>query len=337
MCFALFYKASFEEPAQFGKPDQSRETQSKALEFADALEDAHQASVHKKSESEIEQSFAIAETKRQRLDETLKIEKQSSITPENKPVSLIIYERELERNEKTIAQAKISQMIETGELSLHDLETKKASEIFTAKERDEIRIEAGERTRENLEPKELWARHGDVSENLQRAALGASEALEKAHEIYHETGADKKEIAGAFSALDAGIIKLKNERRTHKIAAKFINFKTDFKRDLAQMFERGQPSENPQLLAAMTKGLLINSLEKQNLPPEKIGISSEKLSEISRTITLGIVDDKKREKTIAVNSESVALSIQDNRATQARTVAEKSQVPIKIRQFEQTR
>ncbi|MGC2234967.1 MAG: hypothetical protein WA584_02230 [Pyrinomonadaceae bacterium] len=326
------------EPAQLSESDQSRETQSKALEFADALEEAHQASLNKKSESEIEQAFAIAETKRQRLDETLQIEKQSNFLPENKPVSLTIYERELERNEKAIAQAKISNMIEAGELSLRDLETKKAGEIFTAKERDEIRIEAGERTRENLEPKELWARRSDVSENLQQAALHASEALEKAHGIYHETGADKKEIARTFSALDAGIIKLKNERQTNKIAAKFINFKTDFKHDLAQMFERGQPSENPQLLAAMTKGLLINSLEKQNLASEKIGISSEKLSEISRTITLAMVEDKKREKAVAiVNNQSVELSVLDSRTAQSKISAEKSSVPVKTRLFEHMR
>jgi hypothetical protein len=229
-------------------------------------------------------------------------------------------------------------MIETGKISLADLESKKAAEIFSPDQRDEIKLEAGERTRENLEPKELWAKRGDVSERLQQAALGASDALERAHEIYHNAGAEPKEIARAFSELDAGIVRLKNERRTNIVAAKFINFKTDFKRDLAQMFERGQPSENPQLLAAMTKGLLINSLEKQNVPPDKIGISSEKLSEISRTIALATVEDRKHEKTIAFsNQPAPALSVQDNRVAQAKTVAEKSSVPVKTRQFEHTR
>jgi hypothetical protein len=326
------------ETAELNEPDQNSELQAKALEFADALETAHQASLHKKSKSEIAKAFITAETKRERLNESLKIEKESSLSIKNKPVTLLIYELELARNERAIAQAKIAQKIETGKLSLADLETKKAGEIFSAKERDEIRVEAGERTRENLEPKELWARHGDVSEKLQQAALGASDALERAHEIYHEAGVEKKEIAQAFSALDVGIVQLKNERRTTRAAAKFYNFKTDFKRDLAQMFERGQPSENPQLLAAMTKGLLITALEKQNVPPEKIGVSSEKLSEISRTITLAMVDDKKRDKTISVNNQSaLALPVSDNRAAQAQTIAEKSPVPIKMRQFEHNR
>ncbi len=326
------------EPAELNEPDQNPKIQAKALEFANALETAHQASLHKKSESEIAKAFADAETKRDQFDEFLKVEKESHLSIENKPVTLSIYERELARNERAVAQAKIAQMVETGKLSLSDLETKKAGEIFSAKKRDEIRLEAGERTRENLEPKELWARHGDVSEKLQQAALGASDALERAHEIYHETGVDGREIVRAFSALDAGIAQLKNERRTTRAAAKFINFKTDFKRDLAQMFERGQPSENPQLLAAMTKGLLINSLEKQNVPPEKIGVSSEKLSEISRTITLAVLDDRRREKTIAVNNQSApALSVQDSRAAQVKTSAEKSPAPVKTRQFEHTR
>lgn len=325
------------EPAELNEPDQTPEIQAKALEFADALETAHQASLHRNSEAEIAKAFAAAETKRQLFDKSLKIEKDSSLSLENKPVTLLIYERELARNERAIAQAKIARMIETGELSLADLETKKAAEIFSVKERDEIRLEAGERTRENLEPKELWARHGDVSERLQQAALGASDALEQAHEIYHEAGVEKKEIAQAFSALDAGIVRLKNERRNTRTAAKFINFKADFKRDLAQMFERGQPSDNQQLLAAMTKGLLINSLEKQNVQPEKIGITSEKLSEISRTISLTMIDDKKHQKAIAVNNHSFALPAQDSRATQAKTVGEKPSVPIKNRQFEHTR
>lgn len=325
------------EPAELNESEQSRDIQSKALEFADALEEAHQASLANKSESEIAKAFAVAEAKRERLDESLKIEKESTLSPENEPTSLKIYERELARNEKAIAQAKISQMIETGKLSLDDLETKKAVEIFSAKERASIRLEAGERTRENLEPKELWAKRVDVSEKLQRAALGASDALERAHEIYHETGANRKEVARAFSALDTGIVQLKNERQREKSAAKFINFKTDFKRDLAQMFERGQPSENQQLLAAMTKGLLINSLEKHNVPPEKIGLNSEKLGEISRTITLAMVDDKKREKSLTVQKHGVALSVQENHAAQEKTVTQKSPVAVKTRQFEQTR
>lgn len=304
---------------------------------ADVLEDAPQASLSKKSESEIEQVFTVADAKRQSLEESLKPEKKLNISLENPPVTLKIYERELARNERTIAQTKISRMIETGELSLHDLETKKAGEIFSPEDRDEIRLEAGERTRESLEPKELWANRRDVSEKLKEAALGASEALEKAHAIYHKAGAAKEEIARAFSALDTDVINLKNERRINKAAAKFINFKTDFKRDLAQIFERGQSNENPQLLAAMTKGLITNSLEKQNVPPEKIGLSSEKLGEISRTITMAVVDDKKHQRAIAANNQWVPLMVQDDRAGQEKTSEVKSSVPLKTRKFEHTK
>lgn len=325
------------EPAQLSKSDESPEIQSKALAFADALEDAHQASLSEKPESEIEQAFAVADAKRQSLEESLKPEKKLNIWLENHPVTLKIYERELARSERTIAQTKISRMIETGELSLHDLETKKAGEIFSPEDRDEIRIEASERTRENLEPKELWASRRDVSEKLQEVALGTSETLEKAHEIYHEAGAAKEEIARAFSALDTDVINLKNERRINKAAAKFINFKTDFKRDLAQMFERGQSNENPQLLAAMTKGLLINSLEKQNLPSEKIGLSSEKLSEISRTIVLAIVKEKKHEKAIILNNQPDVLTFPGNQSTSTKIENENHHTQIKPKQFEYRR
>ena len=330
------------EPAELNEPQHSSEFQAKALEFADALENAHQAILRKQSESEIADAFTAAEMKREQFREFLKIENESQLLRENKPVTLLIYERELTRNERAITQAKIARMIETGKLSLADLETKKAGEILSPKERAKIKLEAGERTRENLEPKELWARHGDVSEKLQQAALGASEILERAHEIYHEAGADRAKVARAFFALDAGIITLKSERRMTRAAAKFINFKTDFKRDLAQMFERGQSIENPRMLAAMTKGLLIDGLEKQNIQPEKIGIGGEKLSEISMTITLAMTGDKKREpfagKNFDVNRKSQTGEFAKNENFAHRqTEQEKQHVQAKPKQFERAR
>lgn len=331
------------EPARLNDPELSSEVQTKALEFADALEDAHQSSLRGVSETEIANAFDIAETKREQLNEFLKVENESQLAPEDKPVSLEIYERELEKNERAITRAKISEMIETGKLSLADLETKKAGEIFSPKERASIRLEAGERTRENLEPKELWTRRGDVSEVLQQAALRASDALERAHEIYHEMGASRVEVSGAFAALDAGIVRLKNERRATRTAAKFINFKTDFKRDLAQMFERGgQSIENPRMLAAMTKGLLIDGLEKHNIQPEKIGVSSEKLSELSRTIALAISSDIKRErfphKNFEPNGKSKAVEqVENNNTINQRIEPEKQHVHVKPKQFERAR
>jgi hypothetical protein len=282
------------EPADLNETNQSSEIQAKALELADALENAHLVSLNRQSESEIATAFKVAETKREKLREFLEVENESQLSREPKPITLEIYERELARTERAITKAKISEMIETGKLSLADLETKKTGEIFSAKEQEEIKLEAGEWTRENLEPKELWAKRGDVSEKLQQIAIGASDALERAHEIYHEQGANPKEISRAFASLDASIIQLKNERQREIAAAKFINFKTEFKRDLAQMFGRARQSQDDaRILSAMTKGLLIDGLEKQKIQPEKIGIGAEKVSEISRTITLAMLGDKK--------------------------------------------
>jgi len=176
---------------------------------------------------------------------------------------------------------------------------------------------------------------------LQQSALNASAALERAHDIYCQSG-DAKDIRQAFSALDAQVIQLKDERRTEKINGKFVNFKTDFKRDLAVMFRHAQSVENPEMLAAMTKGLLIDGLEKQNVSPEKIGINSEKLSEISRTITLAMTGDKKREQIAAQEftprEKSRTLEQADyNHLAQAAISAEKQHTPNKTRQIEHTR
>ncbi len=330
------------EPAESNEPDKNSQLEVKVLEFADALHTAHQSSLNQQSQSETATAFIFAETKREQLKEFSQVEKESRHSPEKKPVSLLIYERELARNERAIAQAKISQLVENGKLSLTDLETKKASEIFSPKERDEIRTEAGERTRENLEPKELWAKRQTVSEELEQSALAASENLERAHEIYHDAGADSKEISRSFSALDADIIKLKNERRTEQLNAKFINFKTEFKRDLATIFETGQSAEDPRLLTAMTKGLLIDGLEKQNIKPEKIGISGEKLSEISLTISMVMTGEKKPEQFANKNFEplyetNTSEISEKNNFTSRQTEFEKQHIPTKTKQFERAR
>ncbi|MGI8542926.1 MAG: hypothetical protein ACR2MD_05540 [Aridibacter sp.] len=327
------------EPVELNEPDKNSELEVKVLEFADALEGAHQSSLQQQSQSETATAFMFAETKREQLKEFSQGEKESRHSPEKKPVSLLIYERELARNERAIAQAKISQMVENGKLSLTDLETKKASEIFSPKEREEIRTEAGMRTRENLEPKELWAKRHTVSEELEQSALAASENLERAHEIYHDAGADSKEISRSFSALDADIIKLKNERQTEQLNAKFMNFKTEFKRDLATVFESGQSAENPRLLAAMTKGLLIDGLEKQNIQPEKIGISSEKLSEISLTISMAMTGDKKHEifankKFEPLHKTNTSEISERNNSASRQTEFEKQHTQVKPKQFE---
>lgn len=331
------------EPAEASQPNHSSEIEAKALELADALEAAHQSSLNRQSETEIATAFKAAETKREQLRALSEVENESQFSREPKPATLRIYERELARAERAVTRAKISEMIETGKLSLADLETKKAAEIFSAKERDEIKIEAGERTRENLEPKELWAKRDDVSERLQQAALRASDALERAHEIYHEQGANPKEISRSFAALDAGIVRLKNERQSEKATAKFMNFKTEFKRDLGQMVEGGGLLlDDSRIVAAMTKGLLIDGLEKQNIQPERIGIGAEKLSEISQTITLAMLGENKREqfaeKNFEVNSKSKASEFAKNdNFVHRQTEQEKQPVQIKPKQYERAR
>ena len=73
------------EPTELNEPDKNSESHAKALEFADALEKAHQAVLRESPESEIAKAFTDAEMKRQKLDEYLKIENQSRISSENKP------------------------------------------------------------------------------------------------------------------------------------------------------------------------------------------------------------------------------------------------------------
>ena len=96
------------------------------------------------------------------------------------------------------------------------------------------------------------------------------------------------------------------------------------------------------MLAAMTKDLLIDGLEKQNIQPEKIGVSSEKMSEISRTITLAMVDDKKREQFAdksfepSRKSKTAELAEKDN-VVRWQDEHESQHVQVKQKQFERAR
>ncbi len=120
-------------------------------------------------------------------------------------------------------------------------------------------------------------------------------------------------------------------------------FKTEFKRDLAQMFGRGgQSQDDSRILAATTKGLLIDGLEKQKIQPEKIGIGAEKLSEISRTITLAMLGEKKRgqfaEKSFEINSPSKTGEFAKNdNFVHGRTEHENQPVQAKPKQYERAR
>ena len=100
--------------------------------------------------------------------------------------------------------------------------------------------------------------------------------------------------------------------------------------------------ENPRLMAAMTKGLLIDGLEKQNLQPEKIGIGAEKLSEISITIALAISGDKKREqfadKNFVTNRQvKTDEHPESNYSIHRQTEHEKQHLQARAKQFERAR
>ncbi|HRH45095.1 MAG TPA: hypothetical protein PKY82_25885 [Pyrinomonadaceae bacterium] len=101
------------------------------------------------------------------------------------------------------------------------------------------------------------------------------------------------------------------------------------------MFENGQQLENTRLLTAMTKGLLLNALEKQEVQSEKIGLSSEKLTEISRTIVVAMAQDYKREKVLSVQKS--AISVQENNQEKTTSAPQNQITPVKTRQFEHTR
>ncbi|MGI8641586.1 MAG: hypothetical protein ACR2MG_16780, partial [Pyrinomonadaceae bacterium] len=81
---------------------------------------------------------------------------------------------------------------------------------------------------------------------------------------------------------------------------------------------------------------------KQNIQPEKIGASGEKLSEISMTITMAMIGDKKLEqfadKNFELNRKSKTVEhARNDNFVHRQTEQEKQHVQAKTKQFERAR
>ena len=291
------------EPKELSVDDLPKAVAEKALALADAIEKAHQLSVKKSGENEISRAFGSAEENKTALEKAKAKFRDS--TP--KPVTLLVFEKEIEKAERLLYSREINQLLEKGQISLDDLERKKIKEHFTNEQRDEIRLAAIEKAKEKLEPKELAARARHIPENLQRQALETSQAFDRAAQIYSEK-ADEREIFAVFQRLDNETIKLRHERDEQQTIDKYFVAKNNFKNDLATMFQSLPKSSRENALTAMTKGLTIAAFEQQGLESNVFGISKEKINEVSTSISLKMLENKQslQEKQIAASVQTVS-------------------------------
>jgi uncharacterized phage-like protein YoqJ len=292
------------EPEELSREDLPKVIEEKALALADAIEQTYRLSVERRDEGETGAAFETAEQNKIALENDKAKIKSENFIPAPKPATLIIFEREIQRAERLIFSRQINEMLENGQISLADLDNKKIKEHFTSEQRNAVKQAAIEKASEKLEPKELVARARQIPENLQRQALATNEALAAAAQIYSEKG-NVREIYLAFQKLDAETVKLRSEREDQQTIDKYFTAKNNLKNDLATMFKSLSDANSENAITAMTTGLTQAAFEKQGLEPQAIGISKEKINQISTAISVGAVENKHflATKQIAANTQ----------------------------------
>jgi uncharacterized phage-like protein YoqJ len=262
------------EPAY--KDFDEKDYNEQALKLADAIEKAHDLSKEDAPQSEIAEAFEIAENKRAVLRQTSKaVEKL-----EDKPFSLRLYEAEIKRAEKELwtknLGAKILAGIDYSETGL----TLNLDKIFSADEREQIKLQAAEIAKERLEPKELDADHRKVSAIATRQALLTFKSLEQAHNVYKFTD-DKTRLIQAFSELDREAGKLNKIRQEYNRAEKLTIMQSGVKTDLIELLSKNSNITGKNLVEE-TKLILSQNLSKIGLSQTIIG--EQKVTILSQEI-----------------------------------------------------
>ena len=262
------------EPRYF----EEKEFEAQALKLTDAIERAHELSKSGAPQSEITEAFEIAENERTiLLQADKKVEKS-----EDKPLSLRLYEAEIKRAEKELWTKNFGAKILAGvDYSESEL-TLNLDKIFSAPEREQMKIEAAEIAKSRLEPKELDADHRKISNDAGRQALTTFKQLEQAHNVFQFSG-DKSKINDAFSKLDREAATLNKFRQDYNKTEKLALLRDGVKTDLVDLLRKNQNLKSSEL-TERTGEILRQNFAKFGLS----GIAqSERQTEIlSREITV---------------------------------------------------
>ncbi len=214
---------------------EGKESEPQALKLAEAIEKAHDLSKAGAPSSEIAEAFETAENERTVLLQTAnRIEKS-----EDKPLSLRLYETEIKRAEKELWTKNLGAKILAGvDYSESEL-TLNLDKIFSAPEREQMKIEAAEIAKSRLEPKELDADHRKISNDASRQALTTFKQLEQAHNVFQFSG-DKSKITEAFSKLDREAATLNKFRQDYNKTEKLALLRDGVKTDLVDLLRKNQ-------------------------------------------------------------------------------------------------
>jgi hypothetical protein len=260
------------------KDFEAKEYNEQALKLADATENAHELSKVNAPSSEIA-AFDAAEKEKAILFQKTggaAIEKT-----EDKPHSLRLYEAEIKRAERQLVteslRAKILAGVDYSESEL----TLNLDKIFSAQEREQMKIEAAEIAKGRLEPKELDADHRKIPTEAGRQALTTFKQLEQAHNVFQFSN-DWSKIREAFAKLDTEAAKLNKIRQDYSRAEKLAVLREGLKADIADLLQKNSSPKGNDFIEQTNKIVTRNF--------EKIGagspaVNKSQISTLSREIS----------------------------------------------------
>ena len=272
-----------------------------ALKLADAIEQAHELSQRDATPERIAEAFAVAENER----DILFLKSGNSVEKsEIKPLSLRLYEAEIQRAEKRLLTERLGEKLASDKNFLENQKTFNLETIFSINEREQVKREASEIAKSRLEPKELDADHRKIPTEAGRQALTTFKQLERAANVFQFSN-DSSKIREAFAKLDQEAATLNKFRQEYDKTEKLALLRDGVKTDLVDLLRKNQNLKEGEMTERVSEIL------RQNFARVELSgvIQSERQTEIlSREIT-GKIEAKQN----ALTKETAGLN---HRATQ---------------------
>lgn len=245
------------------------QTVQKKITFADFQKFAAGEKVINDHAASVSQIFSQIESGRIVLDENKiknfepKVEqkaenaRQADKKTEIKPLSLQLYEAEIERSEKRLLTKSLSEKLALNKELLESEKPLNLETAFSPAEREQIRREAGQIAKERLEPKELDADHRKISGAASRQAISTFKQLEQAHNLYQFSN-DSSKINEAFFKLDREATNLFKIRQDYNRDEKIALLRDGIKSDLVDLLRKNGGAKNGDFLEQTNKILAVN-------------------------------------------------------------------------------
>ncbi len=248
----------------------------------------------------------IIETKEQQQNLSDKIVNQD--IAENKPLSLRIFEKELQKAEKQLLGENLKEKLTANTDLEKDFDPKT---IFSLEERTAIKSKAIEVVKEKLAPKELNADNRKISPEASRQAFATYKQLGKATNLW-QTSNDKSSVTEAFSKLDREAAKLNQIRQDYNRNEKMALLRDGIKTDLMDWLKKNPDSKQNNFEGQINK-ILTSNLSKADFV--KLGDNGKQVSILSRQFAEKIETKQNfatKEKGISTDSRGLVNSAKNH-------------------------